>query len=81
MKPQAQKAAFIQVRAGGKSDAAISKALTLSEDVRSQREQERKDEIAGSKREPVNELHSACYMRRKAPIKKPDALEAIVGGR
>lgn len=80
MKPQEQKAEFIQLRAEGKSYAAISKALSISKDTCSKWEQELKDEIAKLKREQLNELYISYYMTREARIKKlGDTLGAIEG--
>lgn len=80
MKPQEQKAEFIQLRAEGKSYAVISKALNISKDTCSKWEQELKDEIARLKREQLNELYSSYYMTREARIKKlGDTLGAIEG--
>lgn len=78
MKPTEQRAEFVQLRAEGKSYAAISSALHISKDTCSKWEREFKDQIAQLKKEQLDELYSSYYMTREARIKKlGDTLSSI----
>lgn len=69
MKPQAQKAEFIQLRAEGKSYAAIAGALHISKSTCTAWDKELAGAIAELKQAQLEELYNAYYVTREARIK------------
>ncbi len=70
MKSQETKAAFIRMRAEGKSYAKIAEALGISKSTCSAWERELAASIAELKQEQLNELYEEYHMTKEARIKK-----------
>ena len=78
MKSQEQRAAFIQLRAEGRSYSYIAAELHISKSTCSSWEHELKDAIDELKRERLEELYTAYHMTREARIKRlGDTLDRI----
>ena len=78
MKPQEQRAQFIQLRAEGRSYSYIADALHISKSTCTEWERELKTQIAELKQEELNELYNSYYMTKEARIRKlGDTLENI----